>query len=84
MKRNSLQFLTILVITILLYSCSSQQEVTKDEQIQETNTKTGIVSEMLEQARQYYLTAQSKVEEKKAEEAVENFESSIIEFSSST
>ena len=77
MKRNSLQFLTILVITILLYSCSSQQEVTKDEQIQETNTKTGIVSEMLEQARQYYLTAQSKVEEKKAEEAVENFESAL-------
>ena len=79
MKRNSLQFLTFFIIAILLYSCSSQQEITKDEKVQQTktNTKTGIVSEMLEQARQYYLTAQTKVEEKKAEEAVENFESAL-------
>ncbi len=77
MKRSSLQFLIFLLITILLYACSGQQEVTKDEHIQQTQNKTGIVSEMLEQARQSYLTAQTKVEEKNVKEAVENFESAL-------
>lgn len=77
MKRFFTQFLILLFLTVLWYSCSSQQEVSKNESVQQTNTKTGIVPEMLEQARQHYVTALAKVELNSVKEAVENFESAL-------
>jgi len=64
------------ISVFLLFSCSSNKEVTKKETPQQFN-RSGIVAEMLEQARQHYVTALSKQETNSIKEAVENYESAL-------
>lgn len=67
-------FLPIVIYIIILGGCSSR-EVT--EQKTETQNKVGIVSELLEEARQFYLTALKKQELNSINETVENFENAL-------
>lgn len=78
MKKNLLLPMLIFV-SFLLYSCGSNSEITNKNQTESINTnyKSGIVSEMLEEARQYYVEALKKRELNSTKETVENFESSL-------
>lgn len=69
--------LPILFISIVIfYACSSSDEVTKKENDVPIQ-KNGVVGEMLEQARQYYLTALEKQKLNDIELAVQNYESAL-------
>jgi len=76
MRQNLLKLPIILLILSLLYSCSSSDEITqkKDEAL---NNKGNVIAEMLEQARQFYLTALEKQNSNLIEEAVQNYESAL-------
>jgi len=66
-------------ITFLISSCASSPEVTTQNQkeVTETTNRVGIVSEMLEEARQYYVLALRKQEVNSTKETVENFEAAL-------
>ncbi|MCW8811672.1 MAG: LysM peptidoglycan-binding domain-containing protein [Ignavibacteriaceae bacterium] len=70
--------LKLLIISILLimYSCSSNDEITKKSD-EVPYQKNSVVAEMLEQARQYYLTALEKQKSSSVEETVQNYESAL-------
>ena len=69
--------LPLLFITfVILYSCSSSDEISKKEN-EIPYEKDGVVGEMLEQARQYYLTALEKQNLNDIEAAVQNYESAL-------
>ena len=53
----------ISLFALLFISCGSNKEVTKDESDNTNYPKSGIVGEMLEQARQFYVQALSKQED---------------------
>ena len=76
MRLNLLKLPVIILILGILYSCSSSDEITqkKDEALSQ---KGNVVAEMLEQARQFYLTALEKQQSGLVEEAVQNYESSL-------
>ena len=61
---------------LLFYSCSSSDEITKKTE-EATIQKNSVVDEMLEQARQYYLTALEKQKSNLVEETVQNYESAL-------
>ncbi len=66
-------------MAFLISSCASSPEITNQNQnevIQNTN-RVGIVSEMLEEARQYYVLALRKQEINSTKETVENYESAL-------
>jgi membrane-bound lytic murein transglycosylase D len=69
----------LIFVSLLLSSCGSNSEITNLNQTESVNTnyKFGIVSEMLEEARQYYVEALKKRELNSTKETVENFESSL-------
>jgi len=66
-------------VTFLFSSCASSPEVTNQNQteVTETTNRVGIVSEMLEEARQYYVLALRKQEVNSTKETVENFEAAL-------
>ena len=66
----------LILLAFILFSCSSSDETTKKTD-QVSYQKDGVVAEMLEQARQYYLTALEKQNANLVEEAVQNYESSL-------
>lgn len=76
MRLASVKLPIIIIILSIFYSCSSSDEITrkKDEAL---NNKSSVVTEMLEQARQFYLTALEKQNLGLVEEAVQNYESSL-------
>jgi len=76
MRQYFLKFPIILITLAVLYSCSSSDEITqkKDDAL---NNKGNVVAEMLEQARQFYLTALEKQNQSLIEEAVQNYESAL-------
>ena len=70
---------TFVFVSLLISSCGSSQEITNQNQtevVQNTN-KYGIVSEMMEQARQYYVLALRKQEVNSTKETVENYEAAL-------
>jgi len=69
-------FLPISIIVLILWGCSNK-EIVNQKQDTEAQTKVGIVSELLEEARQFYLTALKKQELNSINETVENFENSL-------
>ena len=80
-KMFILNFIAILMI-VFLTSCSSVNQVSNDESnTKKENTsnypKSGIVAEMLEQARQFYVQALSKQEKGNPSDIVSNYESSL-------
>jgi membrane-bound lytic murein transglycosylase D len=78
MIKNLQRILSGFVVLFIIYSCSSSEEVTQKKTTEEPYKKHGIVAEMLEQARQYYITALEKQESDNIEETVENFELALI------
>jgi len=76
MTQKLIKLSFLIVIVLILYSCSSSDETTKRTD-QVPYQKNGVVAEMLEQARQYYLTALEKQNANLVEEAVQNYESSL-------
>jgi len=70
----------IFVFVMFFFSCSGNKEISKNEKTvppQENFDRGSIVSEMLEQARQDYLTALKKKEEGDTTETVAHFESAL-------
>ena len=68
------------VIAILFNSCGGNREITDDKKSSETQDgykKSSIVSEMLEQARQDYISALAKRDEGDVTSAVQDFESAL-------
>lgn len=69
----------VVFVSLLVTSCASSPEISHHNQtevIQNTN-RVGIVSEMLEEARQYYVLALRKQEINSTKETVENYEASL-------
>ena len=66
----------VVFVSILISSCSSLPEITNQNQSKtvENNNRIGIVSEMLEEARQYYVLALRKQDLNSTKETVENYE----------
>ena len=80
MKHKFLPLIVISLFALLLTSCGGNKEITRDTNSSEDNTsiKTGgIVSEMLEQARQYYISALAKQDINSTSETVNNYESAL-------
>ena len=80
MRKRILPFVAISLFALLLGSCGTNKEIAKDENSKTTQNnipKVGIVSEMLEQARQYYVAALAKEEQNSTSEAVANYESAL-------
>ncbi|HEX9252422.1 MAG TPA: DUF6567 family protein, partial [Ignavibacteriaceae bacterium] len=69
----------VIFVSLIISSCSSTPEITNQNQTEVTqNTnKYGIVSEMLEEARQYYVLALKKQELNSTKETVENYEAAL-------
>lgn len=77
--KKILLFPMLVFVSFLISSCGSNSEITTNSQTESVNTniKSGIVSEMLEEARQYYVIALKKRELNSNKETVENFEASL-------
>jgi membrane-bound lytic murein transglycosylase D len=76
MKLNLLKLAIVMISLAFLYSCGGGDEITrkKDDAL---NNKGDVVAEMLEQARQFYLTALEKQNSNLVEDAVKNYESAL-------
>jgi membrane-bound lytic murein transglycosylase D len=77
MKVNVLKFIAISLLSLIMLSCGANKEITRYENIensQKTIAHSGIVSEMLEQAREFYVTAISFQNQNNPAEAVNNYE----------
>jgi membrane-bound lytic murein transglycosylase D len=73
-------FTNVIVISLFalfFVSCGSNKELTKDESSKNNYPKSGIVGEMLEQARQFYVQALSKQENATPSEVVADYESAL-------
>lgn len=80
MKKLLLFVGVISLFALLLSACGANQEITKEVKTNSNDsnfTKVGIVSEMLEQARQYYIIALNKQELNSPSEAISNYESAL-------
>ncbi len=80
MTKRIIPIVAISLFALIFYSCGVNKEMAKQEDISvsaDSIQKVGIVSELLEQARQYYITALSKEEANSTSEAVSNYESSL-------
>ncbi|MGE5435744.1 MAG: lytic transglycosylase domain-containing protein, partial [Syntrophothermus sp.] len=79
--RNKFLLLVAISLSVSIFNgCGTNKEITKDETSKETTklvTNGGIVSEQLEQARQYYVVALKKQGENSINETIENFENSL-------
>lgn len=78
MKRFIL-FSAVVSFSIIISSCSSQSEITNlnHSKTVENTGRIGIVSEMLEEARQYYVLALRKQDLNSTKETVENYEAAL-------
>ena len=80
MSKKLLPLFAISLLALFFYSCGANKEIAKDDNSKETQTavpKGGIVSEMLEQARQFYVSALAKQELNSTTETINNYESSL-------
>jgi len=80
MQKRILPFVAMSLFALLFNACGTNKEIAKNENSKETQTqvqKVGIVSEMLEQARQYYVVALAKQEQNSTVESVNNYESAL-------
>lgn len=78
MKRI-IQIPILFFIIAFITSCGSNTQVTNQNQTEtpSQNKRVGIVSEMLEEARQYYVLALKKQELNSTKETVENYEAAL-------
>ena len=73
-------FFAVSLSALLLFSCGVNKEIVKEGEVTDGNVevkKGEIVSELLEQARQYYVAALAKQELNSVEEAISNYESAL-------
>ncbi len=80
MKVDVLKFVVISLLSLIIASCGANKEITRYENTdnsQRTFSHGGIVSEMLEQAREFYVTAISFQNQNNPSEAVNNYESAL-------
>ncbi|MBZ0199061.1 MAG: lytic transglycosylase domain-containing protein, partial [Ignavibacteriaceae bacterium] len=79
MKKSLLLFLATSLLALLFTSCGSNNEIAKDtsKDSVEKSPKVGIVSELLEQARQFYVAALAKQDANSTNETVENYDSAL-------
>jgi len=80
MTRKLLQVVAISLFSVIFFSCGGNKEIAKNESSSKTRNdvkKASIVSELLEQARQLYVTALAKQEQKDTKEAINNYEASL-------
>ncbi len=80
MKKTLLLFTSLLIISLLLVSCAGNKSISNEEGSfngQQEIHKTDIVSELLEQARQLYVSAILKQETNSTSEAIQNYEASL-------
>jgi membrane-bound lytic murein transglycosylase D len=80
MKKRLRYQIVIALFTLLLAACGANKEITN--QTNQTNlpqnqTRSGIVNEMLEQARQYYIDALEKQNLNSTVEAINNYEAAL-------
>lgn len=73
---KKLLFLQFVIFIIIFWGCSSKN-VIENKQENQNQVKVGIVSELLEEARQFYLTALRKQELNSISETVENYENAL-------
>jgi len=76
MKPKLLKITIVFILLAIVYSCSSSDEITRKKE-EALNQRGNVVGEMLEQARQFYLTALEKQNLGLVEETVENYESAL-------
>ncbi len=79
MKKSFLLFIASSLFALLAISCGTNNEIAKDsskDSLKES-PKSGIVSEMLEQARQFYVSALAKQDANSTNETFENYESAL-------
>jgi membrane-bound lytic murein transglycosylase D len=78
MKSRYLPVFVISLFSLLLVSCGGNKEIAKNDYSPKSQVNHGgIVSEMLEQARQHYITALAKEELNSVHETIENFEAAL-------
>jgi membrane-bound lytic murein transglycosylase D len=80
MRKKLLPLFVISLLALMFYSCGANKEITKDDSSKETQIavpKGGVVSEMLEQARQLYVAALAKQELNSTTETINNYESAL-------
>ncbi|MDR3667041.1 MAG: LysM peptidoglycan-binding domain-containing protein [Ignavibacteriaceae bacterium] len=80
MSKKLLPLFAISLLALFFYSCGANKEIAKDDNSKETQVTVpngGIVSEMLEQARQFYVAALAKQELNSTTETINNYESSL-------
>lgn len=80
MKETVLKFGVISLLSLFLASCGANKEITRYENTddsQKSIQRGGIVSEMLEQARQFYVDAISFQNQNDPSKAVTNYESAL-------
>lgn len=80
MKQKILAFIVISFFSLVFFSCGGNKEIAKDDNSGKSKNiayKGGIVSEMLEQARQFYVAALAKQELNSISETVQNYESAL-------
>ena len=69
----------LVFVSLLITSCATSPEITNQNntEITDNNTRVGIVSEMLEEARQHYVLALRKQELNSTKETAENYEAAL-------
>ena len=80
MVKKALPFVVISLFSLIFFSCGGNKDIAKNNGSENSGSnihKVGIVSEMLEQARQYYVDALTKQEQNSVSEAVNNYESAL-------
>ncbi|HEX7356250.1 MAG TPA: LysM peptidoglycan-binding domain-containing protein [Ignavibacteriaceae bacterium] len=70
---------TVVLVSFLFSSCGSSPEISNQQKIDNTEntSRVGIVSEMMEEARQYYVLALRKQDLNSTKETVENYEAAL-------
>ena len=80
MRKKYLPLVIISLFSLIFFSCGGNKEITQNDSSRKNTVKVqngGIVSEMLEQARQYYVAALAGQEKSPTSETVKKYESSL-------
>jgi peptidoglycan lytic transglycosylase D len=80
MTKKHILYGLISLFTLLIYSCGANKEISQNASPKSKSVNVqngGIVSEMLEQARQYYVSALSEQDKNTTTETVQKYESAL-------
>lgn len=78
MKETLIQSVVISLLSLVIVSCGGNKEITRYDDTSVSKSKHGgIVSEMLEQAREFYVAAIAAQNQNNPAQAVKNFESAL-------